>query len=56
MWHRSPIVNRCVPCFCSRRYVEDLDEGIYIQQTVESVLLNNDGKQLMVRVWRDRAT
>ena len=29
------------------RYLEDLDEGIFIQQTLESVLLNNDGKQLM---------
>ena len=32
-------------CF---RFLEDLDEGIYIQQTLESVLLNDDGKQLMV--------
>ncbi|KAG1662783.1 WASH complex subunit 5 [Nymphon striatum] len=29
------------------RYLEDLDEGIYIQQTLESVLLNEDGKQLL---------
>ncbi|ELU12274.1 hypothetical protein CAPTEDRAFT_155968 [Capitella teleta] len=29
------------------RFLEDLDEGIYIQQTLESVLLNEDGKQLM---------
>ncbi|XP_057313652.1 WASH complex subunit 5-like [Hydractinia symbiolongicarpus] len=29
------------------RYLEDLDEGIFIQQTLESVLLINDGKQLM---------
>ncbi|XP_071117463.1 WASH complex subunit 5-like [Haliotis cracherodii] len=29
------------------RYLEDLEEGVYIQQTVESVLLNEDGKQLM---------
>ena len=29
-------------------YLEDLDEGVYIQQTMESVLLNDDGKQLMV--------
>ena len=30
------------------RFLEDLDEGVYIQQTLESVLLNDDGKQLMV--------
>ncbi|KAK0052092.1 WASH complex subunit strumpellin [Biomphalaria pfeifferi] len=29
------------------RYLEDLEEGVYIQQTMESVLLNEDGKQLM---------
>ncbi|KAL3869567.1 hypothetical protein ACJMK2_042235 [Sinanodonta woodiana] len=29
------------------RFLEDLEEGIYIQQTLESVLLNDDGKQLM---------
>ncbi|ESP05218.1 hypothetical protein LOTGIDRAFT_180993 [Lottia gigantea] len=29
------------------RYLEDLDEGVYIQQTLESVFLNDDGKQLM---------
>ncbi|KAK2144442.1 hypothetical protein LSH36_756g00059 [Paralvinella palmiformis] len=29
------------------RFLEDLDEGVYIQQTLESVLLNEDGKQLM---------
>lgn len=36
------------------RFLEDLDEGVYIQQTLESVLLNDDGKQLMVwktEVW-----
>ena len=32
------------------RYLEDLDEGVFIQQTLESVLLNEDGKQLMVRI------
>lgn len=31
------------------RYLEDLDEGVFIQQTLESVLLNEDGKQLMVK-------
>ncbi|XP_054446455.1 WASH complex subunit 5 [Pteronotus mesoamericanus] len=29
------------------RYLDDLNEGIYIQQTLESVLLNEDGKQLL---------
>lgn len=29
------------------RYLEDLEEGIYIQQTLETVLGNGDGKQLM---------
>ena len=32
------------------RYLEDLDEGVFIQQTLESVLLNDDGKQLMVGI------
>lgn len=30
------------------RFLEDLEEGIYIQQTLENVLLNEDGKQLLV--------
>ncbi|KAJ7551564.1 hypothetical protein O6H91_06G020600 [Diphasiastrum complanatum] len=30
------------------RYLEDLEEGIYIQSTMESVLQNEDGKQLLV--------
>jgi len=29
------------------RFLEDLDEGVHIQQTLESVLHNEDGKQLM---------
>ncbi|KAM6457749.1 WASH complex subunit 5 [Liasis olivaceus] len=29
------------------RYLDDLSEGIYIQQTLETVLLNEDGKQLL---------
>ncbi|XP_077991105.1 WASH complex subunit 5-like [Glandiceps talaboti] len=29
------------------RFLEDLDEGVFIQQTLETVLLNEDGKQLM---------
>lgn len=32
------------------RYLDDLNEGIYIQQTLETVLLNEDGKQLLVSV------
>lgn len=30
------------------RFLEDLEEGIYIQQTLENVLVNEDGKQLLV--------
>ncbi len=30
------------------RFLEDLEEGVYIQQTLENVLLNEDGKQLLV--------
>ena len=30
------------------RFLEDLHEGIYIQQTLENVLFNEDGKQLLV--------
>uniref|UniRef100_A0A4W3IF16 WASH complex subunit 5 n=1 Tax=Callorhinchus milii TaxID=7868 RepID=A0A4W3IF16_CALMI len=29
------------------RFLEDLNEGVYIQQTLETVLLNEDGKQLL---------
>uniref|UniRef100_T1IW38 WASH complex subunit strumpellin n=1 Tax=Strigamia maritima TaxID=126957 RepID=T1IW38_STRMM len=29
------------------RFIEDLEEGVYIQQTLESVFINEDGKQLM---------
>ena len=36
----------CLHDIC--RYLEDLDEGVFIQQTLESVLLNEDGKQLIV--------
>lgn len=32
----------------SSRYLDDLHEGVYIQQTLETVLLNEDGKQLLV--------
>ncbi|KJE94402.1 strumpellin, variant [Capsaspora owczarzaki ATCC 30864] len=30
-----------------KRYLEDLDEGIFIQQTQDTVIFNADGKQLM---------
>lgn len=30
------------------RFLEDLDEGVYIQQTLDTVIFNEDGKQLMV--------
>uniref|UniRef100_H2YIV2 WASH complex subunit 5 n=1 Tax=Ciona savignyi TaxID=51511 RepID=H2YIV2_CIOSA len=29
------------------RFLDELNEGVYIQQTLESVLINQDGKQLM---------
>uniref|UniRef100_A0A8B9L1E7 WASH complex subunit 5 n=1 Tax=Astyanax mexicanus TaxID=7994 RepID=A0A8B9L1E7_ASTMX len=29
------------------RFMDDLNEGVYIQQTLETVLLNEDGKQLL---------
>lgn len=29
------------------RYLEDLEEGIYIQQSLDTVLFNQDGKQLL---------
>uniref|UniRef100_A0A8C6KXU5 WASH complex subunit 5 n=1 Tax=Nothobranchius furzeri TaxID=105023 RepID=A0A8C6KXU5_NOTFU len=29
------------------RYLDDLNDGVYIQQTLETVLLNEDGKQLL---------
>jgi len=34
--------------FLNFRFLEDLDEGVFIQQTIETVLQNEDGKQLMV--------
>ena len=30
------------------RFLDDLEEGLFIQQTLESVLLNEEGKQLLV--------
>lgn len=37
------------PCeYLFWRYLDDLNEGVYIQQTLETVLLNEDGKQLLV--------
>ncbi|XP_067928374.1 WASH complex subunit 5-like [Watersipora subatra] len=32
------------------RFLDDLEEGVFIQQTLESVLLNEDGKQLLCEV------
>ena len=32
------------------RFLEGLDEGVFIQQTIESVLQNDDGKQLLVNI------
>jgi WASH complex subunit strumpellin len=29
-------------------FLYELDEGIYIQQTLETIILNDEGKQLMV--------
>jgi len=34
--------------FVHFRFLEGLDEGVFIQQTIESVLQNDDGKQLLV--------
>lgn len=31
-------------------FLHELDEGIYIQQTLETILLNDEGKQLMVNL------
>ncbi|XP_038666102.1 WASH complex subunit 5 isoform X2 [Scyliorhinus canicula] len=33
--------------FDLNRFLDDLNEGVYIQQTLEAVLLNEDGKQLL---------
>ena len=41
-------VKRIMSVFC--RFLEDLEEGIYIQHSLESVLINDDGKQLLVRI------
>ncbi|XP_065061996.1 WASH complex subunit 5-like [Rhopilema esculentum] len=32
------------------RFLEDLGEGVYIQQTLETILLNGDGKQLACEI------
>ncbi len=39
---------KAMNCFLWR-YLDDLNEGVYIQQTLETVLLNEDGKQLLVK-------
>lgn len=33
------------------RFVEEIKEGLYISQTLESILVNNDGKQLLCEVF-----
>jgi WASH complex subunit strumpellin len=33
------------------RYLEDLDEGVYIQHRVEDVVMNADGKQLLAEAF-----
>ena len=35
----------------SHRFLEDLSDGTFIQQTLDTVLHNEDGKQLMVLRW-----
>ncbi len=35
--------------FYINRYIEDLTNGTYLQQTIESVIANEAGKQLMVK-------
>ena len=30
------------------RFLEDLEEGIFIQQALDTVVFDNDGKQLLV--------
>ncbi len=34
------------------RFLEDLEEGVFIQQTMESAMQDVDGRQLMVRTPR----
>ena len=29
------------------QYIQDLEEGVFIQHTLEGILINSDGKQLM---------
>lgn len=48
-WVESKIVNDQLFVVIPR-YLDDLNEGIYIQQTLETVLLNEDGKQLLVSI------
>jgi hypothetical protein len=37
--------------FLIYRYIEDLTNGTYLQQTVESVVGNEAGKQLTVKIF-----
>lgn len=43
VFHRHTFMN-----VLNVRFLEELEEGVYIQQTIESVLQNEDGKQLTV--------
>lgn len=40
--------HRVLWCLCADRFLEDLDEGVFIQQTLDGVLGNETGKQLLV--------
>ena len=35
-----------------RQYLTDLEEGVFIQVTLTGLVLDADGKQLMIEVWR----
>ena len=38
-----------LPSNSSCRFIEDLEDGVFIQQSLETVFMNSDGRQLMVR-------
>ena len=42
---RYRLINLCFYC----RFFEELDEGIFIQQALETLFINADGQQLMVQ-------
>ena len=41
-------INLSYICCYGDRFIEDLEEGIFIQQTLDTVVFDNDGKQLLV--------